>query len=174
MYPTDIDERFREVVRTHRRGVLRAVQAMVGRNDSEDITQDVFLKVYEKLNTVEDSAALGAWIFTIAQNACLMHIRRRKLTKQWSRPRLQSDDAIDDTIDLHNSVEHEELADRLRQGLASLPAKQSMALVLFYLNEQDYKQIAANMNIPEGTVATLLHRARLALKNSTDIKILED
>jgi RNA polymerase sigma-70 factor (ECF subfamily) len=156
---------FREIVRDHGQSVLAHVQRLVGAQEAEDVVQDVFLLVYRSLDGFEGNASVRSWLFRITHNACMSHLRKRKLRRQWSRLFAPDEEAEEASPDPLAQLERKECLQALDQGIAALPAKESMALTLFYVEECDYAQIAEAMCISQGTVATLLHRARHRLRN---------
>jgi RNA polymerase sigma-70 factor (ECF subfamily) len=163
--------RFEEFVRAHQDMVFATAVRLLGRAaDAEDVAQDVFLKAYEHFGTIGDSPSAGAWLRTVARNACLNHLSRYR-----SRWRLFSelDRAGDDT---ETSVlaalaqapaaggDEEAQAQRLEQALQRLPDAQRVPLVLFHFEQISYQEIAHTLGVSLGKVKTDIHRGREALK----------
>jgi RNA polymerase sigma-70 factor (ECF subfamily) len=120
---------------------------------AEDVTQDVFVKLWRALPLYDGRAAIGTWLYTIARNTCLSAVRAESYRR---------------TIALSEAVEPSApsttpLALSVEQCLSRLPDIQRQAITLFYLQERSVADVAAMLDLPEGTVKSHLHRARRAL-----------
>lgn len=121
---------------------------------AEDVTQDIFLKLWQALPDYDGRAALGTWLYTIARNTCLSASRADSYRKAL---RL---DAIRERAAPPRAV----IADmELAQSIDRLPEIQRTVITLFYLQEKRVDEVARMLGIPEGTVKSHLHRARLTL-----------
>jgi len=160
-------EAFTELVRRHMNGVHWFVRRIVGTPDSEDITQEVFLRAYEALPRFRREGRFAAWLYRIARNLCLSELRKRGRCGETvpleeeiaASPSTLSRDALTERI------ESRDLSRLVRAAMDKLPEKYRAVLTLFYLNEMRYEEIAAIMDIPIGTVKTHIHRGRLRLRN---------
>ena len=122
---------------------------------AEDITQETFIKVYFKAHTLR-SNNLKAWIFTIATNLALAQLRKRKLRRLLHLAALsQAETAA--PPGLNGPILFEQL-------MALLPDKYRLPLLLKDLYAFSYEEISAMLNKPEGTVKSLVHRAKKLLK----------
>jgi RNA polymerase sigma-70 factor (ECF subfamily) len=120
---------------------------------AEEVTQDVFLKLWQALPGYDGRASLSTWLYAIARNTCLSAVRsesyrRTELLDEMSGPKSDPRPAVH--IDL-------------KRGLAALPEAQREALTLFYLEDRSIADVAAILELPEGTVKSLMHRARRTL-----------
>jgi len=120
---------------------------------AEEVTQDVFLKLWEALPFYDGRAAPATWLYTIARNTCFSTLRRESYRM---------------TAPMEGCVEPSqcETAPRqaeIRQLLERLPATQREVITLFYLQDQSIEDVAQMLDLPEGTVKSHLHRARRAL-----------
>jgi RNA polymerase sigma-70 factor (ECF subfamily) len=120
---------------------------------AEEVTQDIFLKLWQALPGYDGRAAPGSWLYTIARNTCLSALRAESYRKtlpldQVREPAARGVAAAD--------VE-------LAQCIDRLPEIQGQVITLFYLEEKGIAEIARMLDLPEGTVKSHLHRARLAL-----------
>ena len=155
---------FRQIVREYSDRVYRTAHRMLGDDrDAEEAVQDVFVKVYNGLKDFRGESDVSTWIYRITVNACVSRRRRAR------RPEVSLDDpALAEEIATASS-KPEELyeADDSRKHAVTLTArlsdKEAQVVTLFYLEELDYNTIARIMDIPPGSVATLLHRARMHL-----------
>ncbi len=164
--------RFEGFVRTHQDMVFATAVRLLGRvADAEDVAQDVFLKAYEHFDTIGDSPSAGAWLRTVARNACLNHLSRYRSRWRFFSELRRSDDEDEEAGVLASlaqspdtSREEEEQAHHLEQALRRLPDAQRVPLVLFHFEEASYQEIAEMLGVSLGKVKTDIHRGREALK----------
>lgn len=129
---------------------------MVGANDADDVCQQVYLQVFSKLCDFNGRAEVNTWLYRIAINEALQHLRRRRRSKE-----------VLLEIEACGSVEEpRQLADHelLEKALGSVAPELK---TVFLLREQDqlsYREIADVLQIPEGTVASRVNRARTELQ----------
>jgi RNA polymerase sigma-70 factor (ECF subfamily) len=121
---------------------------------AEDVTQDTFLKLWRALPDFDARASPGTWLYTIARNTCLSACRAESYRKTVAL------DAISEPTAPVRAV----FADmELEACLERLSEVQKTVITLFYLQEKRVDEVARMLGIPEGTVKSHLHRARLAL-----------
>ena len=146
---------FEALVQRYRVKVFRLVFSIVGNAArAEEVTQDTFLKVWLALTSYDGRAALSTWLYTIARNTSLSH--RRAEAYRTVEP---LDDSIQPSAGKPRTTE---LLD-LERLLQRLPEEQLEAVTLFYLQERSLQDVAAMMDMPEGTVKSHLYRARRGL-----------
>ena len=136
--------------------------------DVEDVLQDVFLKAYRNLNDFDQRLRFSSWIYRISHNTAMSFFRAKRV-----RPEGMLVDDGEEALahvksDLNIEVEAEKNFDaaRLREALDTLDAKYRDILVLRYFEQRDYGEISDILRIPEGTVATLIHRAKKRLADA--------
>ncbi len=132
----------------------------------EDICQEVFVKVYQKLNKFRGDSKLSTWIATIAYNTSISHVRKNNKYKDSSydeTPGLIFDK--EETISRIHSYEKQEIKDYLLLLIEELPVHYRTVLTLFHLEEFSYKEIEQITKMPEGTIKSYLSRARSLLKD---------
>lgn len=138
-----------------------------GKETAEDILQEVFLKAYKNLHEYDDDFEFSTWIYRIAHNESISFYRKQK-----TRPKtvIQKEDETDyleiipSEIDLRDDYVKKELATKVHQIINSLSEKYRTVLVLKFLEERSYEEIADIMKIPSGTVATLISRGKEQFK----------
>ena len=134
------------------------------REAAEDVTQEVFIKVWRALPGFDGRASMSTWMYTIARNASLSALRARRPQSSLSDPEvMEAAEAI-------NPVPPADIiADRaaIRRLVDQLPTKQRQVVTLFYMEGQSHEEVAAMLAMPVGTVKTLLHRARARLSAAT-------
>ena len=142
--------------------------ANVNKEDCEDLLQEIFIKVYKNLNGFDTSLSFSSWIYRIAHNHVRSHYRKLQ-----ARPKTSE---IDDTIienipgnlDLELAFDKELSKDILLKALSKLDEKYRNVLVLKFLEEKDYNEIADIIQKPKGTVGTLINRAKKKLKKELE------
>lgn len=158
------------LVRRCLRGDADAVQALVDRfqpqvyglcvrllrhrHDAEDVTQEVFLRIFRSLRRWDPSRPLKPWIMGITVNRC-----RTWLTQRSRRPELL--DYLQDTAPGPAPDDSAELVREIEAALKDLRPEYRSVFVLFHQQGQPYEEIAAALKRPVGTIKTWLHRARL-------------
>jgi RNA polymerase sigma-70 factor, ECF subfamily len=122
---------------------------------AEDATQEIFLKIWRALPDFRGESSISTWIYAIARNTCLT---RRRFAAEHRTFSLDEADAAE--IPAPNPPPDDS---DLRAAIARLPEKYRRVLVLFYLEDRSYQQVALALGVPMGTVKTFLHRAKKEL-----------
>ena len=130
------------------------------REAAEDVTQEVFIKVWRALPGFDGRASVSTWIYTIARNASLSALRARRPQSSLSDPEVM--EAVESTNPVPSADVTVERAALLRL-VDQLPTKQRQVIMLFYMEARSHEEVAAMLAMPVGTVKTLLHRARARL-----------
>jgi RNA polymerase sigma-70 factor (ECF subfamily) len=124
---------------------------------AEEIAQDIFLKLWQVLPAYDGRAAPSTWLYTIARNACLSALRSDVHRKTRPLDSIAAPAAAGmGGGDVLGRME-------LLQCVERLPQMQQDVITLFYLQEKSVDEVARMLDLPEGTVKSHLHRARLAL-----------
>jgi RNA polymerase sigma-70 factor (ECF subfamily) len=143
-------------------------------DNAEDLTQDVFIKVYRTLPTYDvEKGAFTTWLTTLARNLLVDHFRRSKqdrvtdsidagITEQEDSPSL-SDRLRDSRPTPADHIATQETQKLVRQALARLSPDLREAVILRDLQDMDYKEIAQVLRVPEGTVKSRINRGRMEL-----------
>jgi RNA polymerase sigma-70 factor (ECF subfamily) len=130
------------------------VRILNHRHDAEDVTQEVFLRVFRSLRRWDDARPLKPWIMGIAVNRC-----RTWLSQRARRPELV--DYLQDSVPSPAEDDTAELLREIAAAVAALRPDYRTVFVLFHEQGLPYEEIAAALERPVGTVKTWLHRARL-------------
>jgi RNA polymerase sigma-70 factor (ECF subfamily) len=161
---------FAVLLEKHRSSVIHFVYRMVQNQAvAEELTQEVFLRVYRSRSTYEPTAKFTTWLFRIATHLALNSLRDGKNQKYEERLDHQSDDLpARQVADVRPSVEqsmvYEARLDEVRRAVASLPEKQRAAVLMHKYEELEYSQIAKVLNCSESAVKSLLFRAYETLR----------
>jgi len=154
------------IVRQNWRKVFNVAYKFVGRHDeAEDLTQDIFLKIFKALNTFDRRANFQTWIISISRNLCIDHYRSVRKERQTIAREVDAGDLQPASSDRgpYHAAEHQDLRGMLRKGLQALPATLRTAVVLRDLQELSYQEIAEQLGLPEGTVKSRINRGRIEL-----------
>jgi len=154
------------IVRQNWRKVFNVAYKFVGKHDeAEDLTQDIFLKIFKALKTFDRRANFQTWIISISRNLCIDHYRSVRKERQTIARDVDSNDLQPATSERgpYAQAEHQDLKAQLRQALETLPVTLRTAVVLRDLQELSYQEIADRLGLPEGTVKSRINRGRIEL-----------
>lgn len=165
------DVAFRELVERHQGAVIGTVAKMLGNaSDAEDISQQVFLRVWRNAKRYRPDARFTTYLFTITRNLVFNETRRRGRKKEVSSDEREenSHHLIEDSPDRQPDAEvlQAELQHAVDHAIASLPEAQRMAVVLRRYDQLPYEEIAVVLGISLPAVKSLLFRARAALREA--------
>jgi RNA polymerase sigma-70 factor (ECF subfamily) len=158
-------EAWGEVYREHAPAIFRFCRrAMPTREDAEDATMDIFIKVRQKLSQYDATRPFGAWLYAVAANHCWDLLRRRKL-----RQDLETGEVETLPLEHPDPGQLEKLIEsrsgqEVRRALDKLRARSRMALVLRYYADMSYDEIAETLGVRRTFVGVVLLRARHELR----------
>lgn len=164
---------FRALVEEHKDRVYNTcVGFLHQKEDAEDLAQEVFIQVYDSIDTFREDSSLATWIYRIAVNKSLELIRHRKRKKRWAffeslmNPGGEPDEVRGDEFFVHPGIELErkERAEILFREIEKLPENQKVAFTLHKVEGLAYREIAAVMDTSLSAVETLIHRAKKNLQ----------
>lgn len=165
------EEAFGRLLENYQRPVFSIIVRMV--RDSalaEDLTQETFVKAFRSLSSFDQQRKFSSWLFTIAHNTTIDHLRRKSLPTialDASANEEESGDlgflAVDSGPTPEERTSHHELGRDLEQALVGLRPDYAEILVLRFQEELSYEEISEVTGLPLGTVKTHLHRGRKAL-----------
>jgi RNA polymerase sigma-70 factor, ECF subfamily len=154
------------IVRQHWRKVFNVAYKFVGRHEeAEDLTQDIFLKIFKALHTFDRRANFQTWIISISRNLCIDHYRSVRKERQTMARDVDASNLQPASKERgpYAFAEHQDLRELLRQALQTLPLTLRTAVILRDLQELSYQEIAARLALPEGTVKSRINRGRIEL-----------
>jgi RNA polymerase sigma-70 factor, ECF subfamily len=177
------EEAFNEVVHSYGDRVYNLVLRLIGSpSEAEDLAQEVFVTVFKSIESYRGEAKLSTWILRIAANHSknrIKYLARRRTTGQELRDGTDATEMADEgkaPVQAHidapdvvlEAVETEKI---LQEAIAQLDEEQRLLVVLRDVEELSYDEIVEITGLPEGTVKSRLHRARMALKDLLEGKL---
>ncbi|GMV04825.1 MAG: RNA polymerase sigma factor RpoE [Gemmatimonadota bacterium] len=167
---------FRELLKRYERPVFSLIYRMVrDRTLAEDLSQEAFIRAFNAIGSYNTSYKFSNWIFKIANNHTIDHLRKRKLetvsihgsphattSDEINQSRLVIESGDESPLEL---VENRELGGQIEAAIGELREEYRTVILLRHVEGYAYEEIAEIMDLPLGTVKTYLHRARNELKN---------
>ncbi len=166
---------FRELIRRYERPVFSLIFRMVrDRELAEDLAQDTFIKVLNHIERYRPEFKLSSWLFKIANNVAIDHLRRRQLdtiSMEGSPHATTADLAEATSFELATQdetplqeLEARELGSEIERAISQLRPEYRACILLRHVEDKSYEEIAATLDLPLGTVKTYIHRARHELR----------
>jgi RNA polymerase sigma-70 factor (ECF subfamily) len=170
---------FRELVRRYERPVFSLIFRMVrDREMAEDLAQDTFIKVLNNLDRYRPEFKLSSWLFKIANNVTIDHLRKRQLATVSldGSPHAQTAaEAQATSLDVESrgesaleAMESRELGSAIERAIGKLRPEYRSCILLRHVEGRSYEEIAATLDLPLGTVKTYIHRARHELREALE------
>lgn len=162
MQADDLDA-FEAFFARHRGLIERTAYALVGdRQAAEEVLQDTFLRAYRHRASLRTDVSPVPWLYRVALNLCYSRLARRRLAEEpIGETTAELRDHTPEPADL---VEREELRRSIRRGVAALPEKHQLVIVLYYLHGLSLQETAATLGIRLGTTKSRIHYALHALR----------
>ena|SRR5687768_16668251 len=171
----DRDEKaFRELIDDHRDRVFNITFRMLGnRHEAEDLAQEVFIKVFKQIDSFRGDSKLSTWLYRVAVNECKNRIKY--LARRHDRDRDELDETtqgagVNGTIggpmpsSPDRALESAQMEKLLQEAIATLEEDQRIVVVLRDVEDLSIEEICDITGLPDGTVKSRLHRARLVLR----------
>jgi len=166
------EELFEILVRRYQARVVSHVARMVGsRDDALDLCQEIFLKVFQALDRFNPAFKFSTWLFRIAGNASIDHLRKRRpRTVPLETPDPEgggsfSPEQRSASLDPYGELRNVERGRAIQRAIQDLPADFRELIALRHFAGLSYEEIAGIKNMPLGTVKNKLFRARAVLKD---------
>ena len=174
---TGSEAAYRELVRRYQRPVFSLIYRMVrDRELAEDLTQETFVKVLNAIDRYRPEYKFSSWIFKIANNAAIDHLRRRELDTlsldggpdamtpdRVQATSLQLGDGAESQLE---ELEARELGTQIERAIGALRPEYRSCIIMRHVEGRAYDEIADVLDLPLGTVKTYIHRARAELRES--------
>ncbi len=158
-----------------------AVRLLGNEAEAEDVSQEVFLKAYERYDDLKNSKTVGGWLKTVTRNLCLNHLTRYRARwrffSEMASNREGEEESTPDWVAPEVHDQHVAAGDHrqlLESALHKLPAAQRVPMVLYHFEEMSYEEIAAKLRVSLSKVKTDIHRGREALRKKLKLKLAGD
>lgn len=149
---------FNLLVRHYQERVYWHIQKMViDHDDADDLTQEVFIKIWKNLDKFREDAKLYTWVYRIATNECLSFLGKKK--RRFFLPINDVEAELNNKIDLNTTLSGEEIQVKLQKALLKLPDKQRMVFNMKYFEEMKYEEIAEITQTSVGALKASYHHA---------------
>ena len=165
------EKAFKTIVDTWQDMVYNTVLGIVQNpEDAEDVSQEVFIQVYESIQNFKGDSKFSTWIYRIAVTKSLDLLRRKKRKKRFAFIQSlfgKNDELLNDPPDFFHpgvAAENKENASVLFKAIATLPENQQTAFVLSKIEGLSYQEVSEVMQMTEASVDSLLHRAKTNLR----------
>lgn len=151
----DTDKKFTDIVNKYRESVYWFIRRrVISHDDADDVTQEVFIRIYKSLDTLKDASAEKAWIYRIATNEC-----NRFLTQKYQSTELTED--ITNSLMEGEYIDYdEEMQIKFQKALNTLSERQRNVFELRYYEEMSYEQISEVMNSDVSTLKATYYVAK--------------
>lgn len=152
------------VVKLYQERVYWLVRRMVlNHADADDVTQDIFIRIWEKKHQFKGQSALYTWIYRIATNTTLEHLRREK-RKNWIPMHSEQNDRINQMqADVYFSGDEAEI--KFQKALQTLPDKQRLVFQMKYFDEMKYEAMSEILDTSVGALKASYHHATQKIKH---------
>lgn len=173
------EEAYKQLLENYRGAIFNLLFKMVhNKEETEDLVQEAFIKAFKALPSFNEEYAFSTWLYKIAVNNCIDHMRKKRLkTYSINKPVQSKDGEIErDFPDTSMSPDKEiltaERANLISTAIDELPENYRIAIVLRHSDEKSYEEIAEILEIPLGTVKARIFRAREMLKKKLKGRLL--
>lgn len=158
------------LLRAHTSVSYQCRKMMGNAQDAEDLTQEVLITVYTKLNTLEEPAAFWGWLHRITATKCINALNRMPHEFQFAEDDegnsvLKELPTLDERQVPDQALDNAETARMIDEIVSQLPDMQKLSVLMYYYDEMSVKEIAQIMGVPEGTVKSRLNLARNTIEN---------
>ena len=161
---------YAELVNRYQNYVFTLTMRMIkGREDAEEVAQDVFIKAYKYLADFRGASKFSTWLYTIVNNTCITFLRKKKLQVHSldDEKVFEAADNLDSGFRA-NKVEQKSRQAMVNHAIAMLSADDAQIITLFYKAEQSLEETAAVLGIEVNAAKVRLHRARTRLKEKME------
>lgn len=164
---------FEELVRRYSSPIYKFACGMLrNTDDAADILQQTLIQAHKALPRRNPKAAFRSWIFTIARNKCLDHLRKRRIPtfselegKRTNQDELSLVEQINDPEPLPDEmIERQATQQLLKEAIATLPERYRAVIALRYTGDLSFNEIGQVLNIPENSAKTYFQRAKVLLR----------
>ncbi len=161
------DSAFTELMKRHYKSIMNFIYRFTNdRNDSEDLAQEVFLRVYRSVKEYKPQAKFSTWLYKIATNVCLTELKLKRRMTNVSLDEIQENkhDIGDSTSpNGYDLINRRDIKDTIFQALNSIPERERISIILCKYEGFSYDEVADVIGCTVGAVKTYIHRGRMKL-----------
>jgi RNA polymerase sigma-70 factor (ECF subfamily) len=170
---------YKQLLDNYRGAIFNLLFKMVrNKEETEDLVQEAFIKAFTALPSFNEEYAFSTWLYKIAINNCIDHMRKKRLkTYSMNKPVQSKDGELgrefpDSSMSPDRNILNDEKTRLIDSAIAELPENYKIAIVLRHSEEKSYEEIAEILEIPLGTVKARIFRAREMLKKKLKDKLM--
>jgi len=158
-----------EIIERYQNKLFYYIVRIIGNmDDSQDVVQETFLKVYENIQGFDESRKFSSWIYRIAHNLGINQVKKNQRLSAVEAHTLDwLEDRVEEAEDIVAAEEKQRLLKEMKENIFSLRQEYRDILVLYYFEDKSYEEISDILRIPASTVGVWLRRARVNLKKIT-------
>lgn len=164
---------YKQAIETHRRRVFTfACYSLRAREDAEDITQDVFIKLWQNWQKI-DQQKMGAWLMRVTHNAVIDHVRKNRIKLD----KIDSYEDVEQQADFSKSLslnEQERFKTQLQLAIGTLEEPFKSILIMRDIQGLSYEQVQQCLDLSQSQVKVYLHRARRKLREKPELRQLAE
>ena len=159
------DSAFSELMRRHYKGVVNYIYRFTNtRDNSEDLAQEVFLRIYRSAKQYRPEAKFSTWLYKIATNVSLTHVKRRNNNLSLDEISEKSGEVGDDALEIPDDIIYrKEIKDVIFQAMESLPEREKIAIMLCKYEGLSYEEVSEVLECTVGAVKAYVYRGRMKL-----------
>jgi len=162
------EKAFALLLSRHKKDVYFVVRRLVlTHENADDVTQEVFIKVWKNLNTFRAEASLKTWLYKIASNEALMLLRKKKRAARFRFVSIES--LLMESLKADTYFDGDEAESKLHEALLHLPEKQRLVFQLKYFEELSYKEIAEITSTTVGSLKASYHHAKEKIERQLNL-----
>ena len=156
------EESYQKILNLYKARVFSFVYRLLKHfDDAEEITFETFINCFKSLNKYDRSKKFSTWLFTIAHNLAVDHLRKQKVSYEYID---ESRNYEQLQADIVKQYEKKQKVQKIELALAAMPPLDSELIILFHKEEMSYQEISEIVRLPVTTIKVRLHRARKKLK----------
>lgn len=161
-------EKYGEIIRRYQVKLSHYLRKFIRDHDElEDVLQEVFIKTYRNLFAFDADKKFSSWIYRIAHNEALNHIKKNRGTVSLDEHEF---DIMDEKVDIKGKIDLGIAKVRIETALSQMKDKYREPLILYYFEQKSYEEISDILRLPRSTVGVLIMRAKKILKEFLDEK----
>jgi len=172
------DSAYSELIRRHYKGVLNYVYRFTNlRENSEDLTQEVFLRVYRSAKQYKPEAKFTTWLYKIATNVSLTYVKKKNKDKNVSLDEMNENtgEVEDPSVEISDDIIYRnEMKNVIFSAMESLPEREKVAIMLCKYEGLSYEETANVLECTVGAVKAYVHRGRMKLANKLKPYLTEE